>query len=227
MNPSRSVAKCRERRCVITLPIIGQITQISDQLGRELSTATGSLSQFIPSGWTSGIAILLLLPFFGLVVQPALRLGGALTHSISAIGSALIVCIASFTVLLIQHVTTLVHALRPSPRLEPILRIVVPAGVVMFIAYRAAIPLQYLVGTAALAVFILILLRLDTVQARGFVRKIRGRRSLPVTICAGLVVCAISFAFYSLYRPSASVNSCLVGGHIKQECLAKLNAERF
>jgi len=211
----------------MALPVIGQLTNVSDQLSREVGAATGSLSQFIPSGWTSGIALLLLLPLFGLVFQPALRLGGALTHSIAAIGSALIVCISSFAVLLIQHVTALVHALRPSPQLQPILRIVVPAGLVSYIVYRAAIPLPYLIGAAALTVLVLALLRLNAMHASGFVRKVRNQRSLPVAICIGLVVCVISFAVYSFYRSSPSVNSCLVGGHIKQDCVTKLNAERF
>ena len=211
----------------MALPVIGQLTNVGDQLSREVSAATGSLSQFIPSGWTSGIALLLLLPLFGLVVQPALRLGGALTHSVAAIGSALIVCISSFAVLLIQHVTALVHALRPSPQLEPILRIVVPAGVVSYLVSRAAIPLSYLVGAAIVTVLVLALLRYDAAQAISLGRKIRSKRALPVAIVLGIVACAISFAAYSLYRSSNSVNSCLVGGQIKQDCVAKLNAERF
>lgn len=211
----------------MALPVIAQLTNVSDQLSQEVSAATGSLSQFVPSGWTSSIALLLLLPLFGLVIQPVLRLGGALTQSIAAIGSALIVFFSSFAVLLIQHATTLVHALRPSPQLEPIFRIVVPAAVVSYIVYRAAIPLPYIIGTAAITVLILALLRLDTIHARGFVRKVCGKRSLPVAICIGLAVCAISFAAYSFYRSAPSLNSCLVGGRIKQDCVAKLNAEQF
>lgn len=211
----------------MALPVLGQLTNIGDQLSREVTAATGSLSKFIPSGWTSGVALLLLLPLLGLVLQPALRLGGALTHSIAAIGSALIVCISSFTVLIIQHVTALVHALRPSPRLEPTLRIVVPAGAISYLVYRLAIPPSYLVGTAAVTVLIVALLRFDAVQASNFGRKLRGTRALPVALCIALVACAISFTVYSRFRSNDSVNSCLVGSQIKQECVAKLNAERF
>lgn len=211
----------------MTLPWIGQLTGVGEQLSREVTSATRSLSQFIPSGWTFGIALLLLLPLLGLVVHPALRLGGALSHSIAAIGSALIVCISSFAVLLIQHLNALIYALRPSPRIEPALRIVVPVGVISYIAYRTAVPLSYLLGAAIITVLVLALLRLDTVQAARFARKMRGKRSLPIAVYVGIVACIISLAVYSLYLSRNSLHSCLVGGRIQQDCVAKLNAERF
>jgi len=109
---------------------LGPLSDLSNQVSSGATSGFGSLLNSIPSGLSSGLALLFLLPVLGVFLRPILRLGGTFTHSLSALTSAAIVCVSSWMILLIQYITALAHALKPRPINPRALKVVLIAGII-------------------------------------------------------------------------------------------------
>jgi hypothetical protein len=107
-----------------------QISGLLPGVGSDLGKAGNSISNLIPSGWGLGVSLLLLLPFVGALIRPFTRLGISALNALSAIMSALIFCISSWMVALIEYITLLGRAIRPSPRAMPIIGAILIVSVV-------------------------------------------------------------------------------------------------
>lgn len=139
---------------------------ITSSLNQAASSGVSALSGLVPAGWGTAIALLLMLPLVGVFAGPLLRLGAAVTQSVSAIVVAVLMCVSAWVILVIAHLTDMSRALRPGPKTRPVLLLLVVGG----IAVLAVIAFQ---------------------------------------------------------RSERSLNSCVVGGAILGECLARHNAVRF
>jgi hypothetical protein len=115
--------------------ILQAVNGISSQLGQEVSSAFGAVSGLVPSGLVAGLTLLLVLPVIGVFARPLLRLGGAITHTTSAIIVAVLVCISAWIVLVIDHLTDMTAALRPGAKTRPVLLAVMLSGLVVLVAY--------------------------------------------------------------------------------------------
>jgi hypothetical protein len=203
------------------------ISRIIEQVSGEASSALESVTRLVPGGWGSAIALLFLLPVFGIFLRPLLRLGGAATNSIAAIGSAAMVCVSSLIVMLIQYVTVCVQALRPSTALLPIVRLLIVAALIVTAIKLWAIPLGVVAGVVGFGLAVCIL-----AYSRFWMREFPGRRVLKrkgarLALCGGALLCAVWAVLYFLNRPQGDLNQCLQNGQIQQACVGRLHAARF
>jgi hypothetical protein len=110
---------------------LGPLSDLSNQVSSGATSGLGSLLNSIPSGLSSGLALLFLLPVLGMFLRPILRLGGTFAYSLSALASAVIVCISSSMILVIQYVTALAQALKPRPINRNTLKVMLIAGLIL------------------------------------------------------------------------------------------------
>lgn len=209
------------------LPLIGPLTQVGEQVSRDISSGANSFSHMLTSGWGAGLALLVLTPFIGIFVRPALRVAGALTNSAAAIISAMLVCVSSWIVLVTQHITVLGHALRPTPRMLPFFRLAALVGIASFLVHYYSIPVGYLVGAgiASLACWMLYASKF-LARARS-IDGLRSKKAVAVIVVVVMIVGIASVTARSLWRSSKPVTACLVHGEIKQDCVTSLQAQRF
>jgi hypothetical protein len=203
------------------------ISRIIEQATREASSSLQSVTQLVPGGWGGAIALLLLLPTVGIFLRPILRLSGAATQSIAAIGSAVMVCVSSWVVLLIQYVTVCAHALHPSRGVLPIVRLVLAAALIVAAKRFWGIPFGFMVNVVAagLAIYGLYYFQLwqRVIPGQGVFKQ----KGTQLALCGGMLLCAAWVLLHFLYRPEVDLSQCLQHGQIQQTCVDKLNATRF
>jgi hypothetical protein len=108
---------------------------ITSQLDRGVTSAFSGLSGMIPSGLGVAIALLFILPLLGVFVRPILRLCATFTHSTSAIFRALLVCLSTWIILLVNHLTDITRFLKPSSKTRPALLAIMLCGVAIIVIY--------------------------------------------------------------------------------------------
>ncbi len=173
------------------------------------------------------MALLFLLPLVGIFLRPLLRLCSVATNSIAAIGSAVLVCVTSCIVLLIQFVTMFVQALRPSRAMLPIVQLAIVAALLVGACRYWALSFSLVVGAAALglALYALFYYRLWHGMIPG--PGVLSRKGARVALCSGVFLCAVWALVYFLHRTQGDLNQCLHNGQIQQACVKRLNATRF
>lgn len=208
-------------------PLLGPLTAIGAQASREATSAVGSLSNLIPSGWAAMAGLMLLLPVIGIFVRPFLRLGSAFTHSVSAIGSAALVCVSSWIVLVIHHLTALAHALRPHPSIEPFVRWGAVGGASLFLIHYFSIPLSYICALGVTALLVWAIRVYHPTRTVSLLRSRVTRRSGAIALGVVIVSIIACIAAYAFSVSGQSVHSCLVNGQIQQACVQSLGASKF
>jgi hypothetical protein len=106
---------------------------------RDFGSTGSHISNMMSSGWGVGFSLLFLLPFVGALIRPFMRLGTSSLNGVSTIASALIFCVSSWMVTLIEYITLIGRALRPSPRVLPVIKVVVAIATVANVWTTASI----------------------------------------------------------------------------------------
>jgi hypothetical protein len=209
-----------------SLPV-GSISNITEQVSREASSAAQASSHLFSSGWGTAFTLLLLLPVISLFTRPLLRLAATSTHSISAIGSALITCLSSWVITLIQLLTTVAYAIRPTPRMMPFIRVAMATGISVCVIQYCSISSRYLIGVALLGALGWATYYFRLWHKLRFTQRFLGRCKTRMVVCGGIFACILAAAVYLLQNSSHNLNDCLQNGQVSQACLAQLHAERF
>jgi hypothetical protein len=210
---------------------LGQVTSVLQQAMREISSLPETLPNISGSGWIIAIGFLFLLPFVSMFIRPILRLGATFTYCVSAVGSSLLTLASSLLIVILQWLTVLAEAVRPSSALVPIIRLVIPLGLIAVAVGSNLIPVLHSLTAAGIIALALALRPLGMID-RGVLQRQLGYlkqnlRKRSVAIVATVVVCSIFLAVGFLYLSQPSLHSCLVDGQLQQQCLVKLEAEQF
>ena len=210
---------------------LGQVTSVLQQATREISSLPGTLPNISGSGWIIALGFLFFLPFVSMFIRPILRLGATFMYCVSAVGSSLLTLASSLLIAVLQWLTVLTEALRPSSALVPILRPAIAIALIAVAVGSNLIPVLHSLTAAGIIALALALRPLGMID-RGVLQRQLGYlthslRKRPVAIVATVVVCSIFLAVGVLYLSQPSLHSCLVDGQLQQQCLVKLEAEQF
>ena len=210
---------------------VGQVTSVLQRATREISSLPETLPNISGSGWIIAIGFLFFLPFVSMYIRPILRLGATFTYCVSAVGSSLLTLASSLLLVILQWLTVLAEALRPSSALVPIIRLVLPLGLIVVAVGSNLIPVLHSLTAAGIIALALALRPLGVID-RGVLKRQLGYfkqnlRKRSVAIVATVVVCSIFLAVGVLYLSQPSLHSCLVDGQLQKQCLVKLEAEQF
>jgi hypothetical protein len=164
-------------------------------------------------------------------IRPLLRLSATFTYCVSAVGSSLLTLASSLLVAVLQWLTVLAEALRPSSALVPILRPAIAIGLIAVAVGSNLIPVLHSLTAVGIIALALALRPLGVIDGGVLKRQLgylkQNLRKRSVVIVATVVVGSIFLAVGVLYLSQPSLHSCLVDGQLQQQCLVKLEAEQF
>lgn len=211
----------------MNIPFVGEFSTITQGLSSQLNSLFGGLPRATPSILLIGIGALFVLPFVGMFFRPVMRILIACMYSISNIGSALLLCVSAWCVTLIEVVTLLGRAIRPGPKTEAIIRMLVPAVVVGFIVYKAIIPLRYMVFVGLLVGSLFTVKLLKPVLYRLLLRIHARYGTMPTTISATFLFMGILVTAYVISQSEGTTLNCFLNSTSSDACYPKLDGTHF
>ena len=207
-------------------PLVEPLKNIGGQVGNEVSSSLSTLSHSVPWEWILALGGLLVLPIVGAFFRPFMRLGLAALNSSSAIASAILVCISSWCVLLINYLTAFTQLLRPNPLLLKALLVLAGIWGVMAVAAQRhySVHSSIIVAVLALGAATVGLLYKDKIL-RLLPRYSRSLKPRVVMPCVGAVLVALYLIVSTFLINREDLTSCLVAGEIDRACLKRHSAE--
>lgn len=202
-----------------------------------MSVVTEQAETILPSfgGFSLGSAGVVLgifaLPLLSMFVFPTLRVGGAVTHGVSAILSALALCVSSWITLIIQYVAALAVAMRPRPEYIPYLRFLVlgGGGVLALSWFGKSIFLftYWILGIGVVGILYAVLNRMGRQPAYEF--KGRHRAGPQPLVLVWWLTGAVALACITLllFARTSDISECLEGRTLNEKCLRGMQAEVF
>jgi hypothetical protein len=155
-----------------------------------------------------------------------MRLGLAALNSASAIASAILVCISSWCVLLINYLTALTQLLRPNPLLLKALLVLAGVWGVMVVAAQRnySVHSSIIAAVVALGAAAVGLLYKDRIL-RLLPRYSRSLKPRVVVPCVGAVLVVLYLIVSTFLMNHEDLTSCLVAGKVDKACLKRHHAE--
>jgi hypothetical protein len=207
-------------------PLVEPLKNIGGQVGNEVSSSLSTLSNSVPWEWVLALGGLLVLPIVGVFSRPFMRLGLAALNSASAIASAILVCISSWCVLLINYLTALTQLLRPNPLLLKALLVLAGVWGVMVVAAQRnySVHSSIIAAVVALGAAAVGLLYKDRIL-RLLPRYSRSLKPRVVVPCVGAVLVVLYLIVSTFLMNHEDLTSCLVAGKVDKACLKRHHAE--
>jgi hypothetical protein len=206
--------------------LVEPLKNIGGQVGSEVSSSMSSLSHAVSWEWALALGALLALPILGAFSRPVVRLALAVLDSFSAIVSAILVCISTWCVLIINYVTALARTLRPNPVLLQVLL----AGVAVWGALTVIAQKSLLYQSPSVIAIGVVVATGAGLFCKDSVRRFFRRNSSQikprvVLPCVGAVLVAVYLIISNFLIPREDLSSCLVAGKVNPSCIKRVNAE--